>query len=197
LTAAVRLISGWGWRVKADPARREPGSVGVEMVEPALSEATEFDPRWPLRISIPDLIAGDVQDRLVRRDEISLRRQLFRGLAKLFKRAATFKGPGGGGFWLAPHWWFVEGMGREDAESASEEGSAPPLVGPAYHRVLPARSRQHLHRVLRATQIDMIFVEDGVGYRKVEKVLRVVMELFDVHALPRPGRFRGTRFTAV
>ena len=160
---------------------------------PARSEADEFDPRWPLRVSPADLEAGVVRGRLDRRDEIQLRRQLFRGLAKLFRRASAFKGPGGGGFWLAPHWWFFDGLAREDADGG-DEPAAPPLVGPPYRRVLPARARQHAHRVLRATAVDMIFVEDGVGYRKVEKVLRVLLELYDVHGGNRRAEdlhFRG------
>jgi hypothetical protein len=191
---ARKLIAAWGWRVRTAPAAREPGSVGVELVGPARSEANEFDPRWPLRVSLADLGSGEVRQRLERRDEIQLRRQLLRGLAKLFKRAALFKGPGGGGLWFAPHWWFIEGIGREDAEVAADEPAAPPLVGPPYHRLLPPRARQHAHRVLRATQVDMIFVEDGVGYRKVEKVLRVLLELYDVHGGKRRAEelhFRG------
>ncbi|MBX9582090.1 MAG: hypothetical protein K2X87_17430, partial [Gemmataceae bacterium] len=167
--------------------------VGVEVVAPDRSEATEFDPRWPLRVSEADLAAGEVRGRLERRDEIQVRRQLFRGLAKLFKRASGFRGPGGGGYWLAPHWWFLEGLGREDAE-AGDDGAAPPLVGPPYSRALAARARQHAYRVLRATQVDMIFVEDGVGYRKLEKVLRVLLELYDVHGGKRRAEdlhFRG------
>ena len=190
---AARLIHGWGWRARTEPATRDPGAVGVEVVAPDQSAAAVFDPRWPLRVSAADLKAGAVRDRLGRRDEITLRRHLFRGLSKLFKRASAFKGPSGGGFWLAPQWWFIEGMGREDSEG-SEEGSAPPLVGPPYHRILPPRARQHAHQVLRATQVDMIFVEDGVSYRKVEKVLRVLMELFDKHAGQRRAEemhFRG------
>ena len=175
---AAQLIRAWGWKVQAAPRSREAGMVGVELVEPARSEATEFDPRWPLKVSLADLEAGDVRQRLARRDEIGVRRQLFKGLSKLFKRAALFKGPGGGGLWLAPHWWFVEGMSRDEGE---ESDDAPALVGPAYSRVLSPRARQHAHAVLRAAQVDMIFVEDGVSYRKVEKVLRVLAELFDVH----------------
>jgi hypothetical protein len=193
LRRAAALVARWGWRVRTGVSAREPGSVGVEVVESERSEATEFDPRWPLRLSVADLEAGEVRQRLDRRDEIQVRRQLFRGLAKLFKRAAMFKGPGGGGFLLAPHWWFIEGMGREDAEGA-DETAVPPLVGPPYHRVLPPRARQHAHRVLRATQVDMIFVEDGVSYRKVEKVLRVLTELYDVHGGRRRAEelhFRG------
>ena len=191
-TGAARFIRSWGWKVQVEPKLREPGTLGVEVVEPEHSQATEFDPRWPLKLSEADLAAGDVRERLDRRDEIQVRRYLFRGLAKLFKRASTFKGPGGGGYWLAPHWWFIEGMGREDSDG--NEDTAPPLVGPPYHRILPHRARQQIYRVLRATQIDMIFVEDGVSYRKLEKVLRVLLELYDVHGGKRKAEelhFRG------
>ena len=33
----------------------------------------------------------------------------------------------------------------------------------------------------------MIFVEDGVGFQKVEKVMRILMELYDIHG----GRLRA------
>ncbi len=189
---AARIARRWGWSVRTAPAPRETGQVGIEVVDGACSEATEFNPRWPLKVSVADLEAGAVKERLTRRDEIAVRRQLFRGLQKLFKRASVFKGPAGGGFWLAPHWWFVEGVGREDADSAGED--APPLVGPAYHRILPARARQHAHAVLRATQVDMIFIEDGVTFRNLERALRVLTELYDVHGGKRRAEemhFRG------
>lgn len=189
IRAAVRLIRSWGWRARSAPARRQSGEVGLVVVPPEESEAAEFDPRWPLKTSTSDLEAGAVKQRLDRRDEIQVRRQFFRGLQKLFKRASAFKGPVGGGFWLAPHWWFVDGIGREDAD-ANPEDSAPPLVGPPYHRAIPARARQHAHAFLRATQVDMIFVEDGVSFKNLERVLRVVTELFDVHG----GRRRAEDF---
>jgi hypothetical protein len=134
-----------------------------------------------------------VKQRLDRRDEIQLRRQLFRGLQKLFKRASVFKGPAGGGFWLAPHWWFVDGIGREDADSNPED-SAPPMVGPPYRRAIPPRARQHAHAMLRATHVDMIFVEDGITFKNLERVLRVIAELYDVHGGKRRAEelhFRG------
>lgn len=190
---AARIVRSWGWQVVTAPARRTRDHVGLVVVPPELSEADEFDPRWPLRVSVADLRAGAVRSRLQRRDEIQLRRQLIRGLQKLFKRAAAFKGPGGGGFWLAPHWWFVEGLGREDAD-ASGPDSAPPLVGPPYHQMIPARARQHAHAVLRATHVDMIFVEDGVTFKNLERVLRVILELYDVHGGRRRAEehhFRG------
>ncbi len=191
-TLAARVVTGWGWRVKAAAEAKESGDVGVVVVPQDRSEATEFDPGWPLKVSVADLADGSVRPRLERRDEVQLRRHLFRGLSKLFRRAAPFKGPGGGGFWLAPQWWFIEGMGREDADGSPDD--APKLVGPPYHRAFPSRTRQHAHGVLRATAVDMIFVEDGVGHRKVEKVLRVLLELYDVHGGKRRAEemhFRG------
>ena len=142
-------------------------------------------------MSAADLEEGKVkQNGVARRDEgFKVRRLLFRGLQKLFKRASEFKGPGGGGFWLAPHWWFVDGIGREEPEE-----TAPPLVGPPYHRAIPARARQHAHAVLRATQVDMVFVEDGVTFKNIERVLRVITELYDVHGGQRRAEelhFRG------
>ena len=190
---AVRAVRAWGWRVRSSPKPRRTGQIGVIVVPQELSEATEFDPRWPLKVSIADLEAGEVKQRLDRRDEIAVRRQLFRSLQKLFKRASAFKGPGGGGFWLAPHWWFVEGVGREDSDTTGED-AAPPLVGPPYARAIPARARQHAHAVLRATQVDMIFIEDGVTFKNLERVLRVITELYDVHGGKRRAEelhFRG------
>jgi hypothetical protein len=190
--AAAGRIRRWGGRPRTVHAPKDRATTGVELVAAEQSEATEFDPRWPLRVSLADLDGPAVFDRLARRDEIQLRRQFFRGLGKLFRRASAFKGPGGGGFWFAPHWWFIECLGREDADGGEE--TAPPLVGPPYSRVLPVRSRQHLHAVLRATRVDMFFVEDGVDYRKLEKVIRVLMELYDIHGGKRVAEelhFRG------
>jgi hypothetical protein len=189
---AAAVARAWGWRVRRAPAPRAPGEVRVEIVPDERSEAIEFNPHWPLKVSLADLNNPLVKERLARRDEIATRRQLFRGLQKLFKRASAFKGPAGGGFWLAPHWWFVEGAGREDADATGDD--APPLVGPAYSAVLAPRARQHAHAVLRATHIDMIFIEDGVTYRNLERALRVLTELYDVHGGQRRAEelhFRG------
>jgi hypothetical protein len=189
---AAAAVRAWGWRVRSVPARRAAGEVGVEVVPAERSEATEFDPVWPLKVSAADVEGGGVRPRLERRDEIAVRRQLFRGLKKLFKRASAFKNPGGGGFWLAPHWWFVEGVGREDADAGGDP--SPPLVGPPYSRAIPPRARQHAHAILRATQVDMVFVEDGVTFKALERVLRVVAEVYDVHGGRRRAEeqhFRG------
>jgi hypothetical protein len=187
---AAKAIQSWSWKVRTPQTPRERGQVGVAIVPQEQSEATEFDPRWPLKVSVADLQNGKVKERLDRRDEIQVRRQLFRGLQKLFKRVSEFKGPGGGGFFLAPHWWFVDRVGREDADTED----SPVHVGPPYHRIIPPRARQHAHAILRSTEVDVIFVEDGVTFKNLERVLRVITELHDVHGGKRRAEelhFRG------
>jgi hypothetical protein len=48
--------------------------------------------------------------------------------------------------------------------------------------------------MLRALEVDLIYVEHGVGHRKLEKVLRAAAELYDVHGGRRRAEehhFRG------
>jgi hypothetical protein len=180
LTQAAAIIAGWGWTARVAPGKPPAGQVGVELVADADSQAAEFDPRWPLKLSLTDLGAGAVRDRLARRDEIQVRRQATRGIEVLFKRAVRERKRRGGGYVFAPHWWFQVGLERHDPDAGP--GDAPPrLAGPPFGWVFPARVRQHFHQVLRAVQVDIVYVEDGVGHRSVVKVLRALFELYDVH----------------
>lgn len=192
---ANALIARWGWRTRLAPAAREPGDVGVELVPPPRSEATEFDPRWPLKVSLPDLADGAVRARLERRDEIQVRRQFFRGLARLLKALKAAAPAPGGGYWIAPHWWFIETVQWEEPDRPRADDAEPLRpIGPGFDRVFPPRVRQHLYRVLRATAVDLIYLEGGVGPRKLEKVLRGLFEVFDVHGGRRRAEdhhFRG------
>lgn len=180
-TAATwRAIRRWGFRVTRGARSRE--HVGLRIVAPAQSEAMEFNPDWPLRVSPADLDGTLVRDRVARRDELQLRRQFFRSLAVVIKGARAAAPTRGGGFLVAPHYWFIPAVLWADPEHGpdAEEDILRPL-GPTFRRVIPVRARQYIHRVLRATQIDAIFLEDGIGHRKLEKVLRAVLELYDIH----------------
>ena len=58
-----------------------------------------------------------------------------------------------------------------------------PLIrawNPRTVRILPRCVRHHIYRILRAVQIDMIYVEDGVGFRRFSRVLRLMFEHFDI-----------------
>jgi hypothetical protein len=191
---ATALIGRWGWRTRLAPVTRERGDVGVELVPPARSEATEFDPRWPLKVSLPDLAEGAVRDRLERRDEIQVRRQFFRGLDRLLKALKTAAPASGGGYWIAPHWWFIETVQWEEPDRRTDDAEPLRPIGPGFDRVFPPRVRQHLHRVLRATEVDLIYLEGGVGPRKLERVLRSLFEVYDIHGGKRRAEdhhFRG------
>ena len=91
----------------------------------------------------------------------------------------------GGGYWLAPHWWFFNGLGREDGDASKRaedgEGSLR-SVGPPFSSVFGRRSRQHLHQILRGVEIDVIYVEDGVNLKQIVQVFRAIFEIYDVHA---------------
>jgi hypothetical protein len=169
-----------GWRLAMNP-KPEPVSVCIAIVDAKESQAREFEPTWPLKVTLEDLKNDIVRDRLTRRDELQLRRLGFRGLAKLFKK--TGKGSTGDGYLFAPHWWFIDGIGRE-ADSPDESDDEIGLqsvrrVGQSYDSVLPPRVRQHWHAVLRATQLDLMFIEDGVKPKSIEKVLRQILTYYD------------------
>ena len=180
IQAATRVIRSWGWRARSAPAPHQPGEVRIVVVPELESEAREFDracasrcvsPTWRLAKSGNDWVGG-TKSRFA---------ASYSGACKDSSNAPAPSRAAGGGFWLAPHWWFVDGVGREDADANSDD-TAPPLVGPPYHRAIPARVRQQAHAMLRATQVDMIFIEDGVTFKNIERVLRIVTELYDVHA---------------
>ncbi|MFO0937944.1 MAG: hypothetical protein U0798_15690 [Gemmataceae bacterium] len=191
-------IGGWGWDLTVGPLPSGSQDVGIRIVPNELSEAREFDPGWPLKVSLEDLATESLKDRLVRRDEIQLRRYGFRGLKKLFKRAGLQKGTGGSGVLFAPHWWFIEGLDREEEPDGDgdEDYDIGRLrrVGPSYDSILSPRVRQHWYTVLRAAEIDLIFIEDGVNYKSFERVLRQILEIYDRSAGQRKAEdhfFRG------
>ena len=123
-------------------------------------------------------------DRLTRRVEIQQRRHVATALERLFKFTARREFANGQGFWVAPHFWFIAGLTRDAQEEEIDLADSPMLsgtVGPAFYRVMPRNARHHMFQVLRALQIDLIFVEDGVRYRRFSKVLRRLFDLYDKH----------------
>lgn len=181
---AARLVRRWGFRSAFAPVpETHSRPVGLALVSPDKSEATEFDPRWPLKVSVDDLRGPVVKDRVARRDEIQLRRRFLKCLAKLLKQSSLIVPENGGGFWIAPQWWFVETLLWEAPPKGKshDHGAVLRPVGPTFENLFGPRVRQHLHAILQSTQIDLIYLEDGVSPRKLEKVLRELFEIHDVH----------------
>lgn len=179
--AARAILQQRGWQARFAPEKPQPLDVRIELVEGARPAP---DDAWPLRLDAEALADDLVMDRLARRDEIQKRRRLTAGLERLFKHAARFQYRNGSGFWIAPHYWFVPGFSRdtpEDELNLAEGTILTGIIGPPYHRLLPQSVRHHAYRILRALQVDLIFVEDGVGFKRFVRIFRMMFEVFDVH----------------
>jgi hypothetical protein len=179
----TRHFRAQGWAVRWAPQPSQPTDVCVMLVaDPAPADPDRVS--WPLRVTVAELLAETVRKRLARRAEIQLRRQLVAGLKRLFKQAASRKYQRGTGLWIAPHLWFIPGISRDSREDELdlEQGTIlSGMVGMPYHRVFPRSVRNHVYLILRALHIDLIFVEDGVGFRRFCRVLRMMFELYDVY----------------
>lgn len=171
------------WSLRWAPAKRSSTDVPVVLVSQPVESGIE-GPSWPLRVTVEELLSDTVLKRLARRAEIQMRRRLISGLERLFKQAASRKYQRGTGLWLAPHLWFIPGASRDTREDEAdfEQGSIlSGMVGMPYHRIFPRCVRHHAYEILRALQIDLIFVEDGVGFRRFCRVLRMMFERYDMH----------------
>src|SRR5262249_46392032 len=67
------LFAGRGWRTQFAPAEPDTCAARIELVPAEQSQATEFDPVWPLKVSLTDLEDGAVMSRLTKRVEIQCR----------------------------------------------------------------------------------------------------------------------------
>jgi hypothetical protein len=185
-----KLFRERDWRVEFATAKADSCAVPVELVEASKSQAREFDPGWPLKISLDDLDEPGVLERLARRGEIQLRRRIVAALEKMFKWVARRDFNNGHGFWVAPHFWFILGLSRDAQEEEVDLAECTLLsgtVGPAYFRMMPRLARHHLFQMLRALHVDLIFVEDGVSFRRFTRVLRRLFEVFDKHEGKKPA----------
>jgi len=174
-------VRGDGWDVRFAPALPRPTDVQVKLE----AESGGAPPaRWPRQIKPEDLEDTDSLRRLHRRDEIQKRRLLIRGLRKLFKRAArrTFKN--GEGFWIGLQHWYVMGLSRDTDEEELDmaEGALfTEIIGAPYHVAFSRPVRHYFGKMMARLEVDLMFVEDGVGFHRLQKVLRVLFEIYDIH----------------
>jgi hypothetical protein len=168
-----------GWNVRFSPSCRRRVDVPVQFA--AGSPTDEAD---ALVVSVEAFQHPDFLWRLNRRAELHYRRLVVRGLQRLFKRAARRSTDKGHGVWIGLQHWFIMGMGRDD-EDSSEDREATALdrvIGVPFHRLFPRACRFDHRRMMEALQVDLIFVEDGVSFRRFVRVLRVLFETYDMHA---------------
>lgn len=178
--------AGWLARFAPEP----PRSTDVRVrIAPDAAPPDEFDPftRWPLALPVEALDSEATLALLSRRRIVLLRRHIGKGLRRLFKHAARAPRGRGHGVWIGLQHWFQVGLTR-DAEPEAEPGlesqdraGLAPILGPAYHLLFLRAARRHYARVLHALEVDLIFVEDGLGFRRFRRALGVLYETYDVH----------------
>ena len=163
------------------PAPAKRGDVQI-----AIAESNEPVPEEgpTLRFTLEQLSQPQTLERIARRDVIQRRRHLLRGLRSIFRTAAARKGRSGSGYWVAPQFWFVDGLTRDEFDD--EDTNMLDVIPPLYYKILPRPARRHFFDVTRALAVDLIFVEDGVGYRNLRRVLRVLFERYDIDGGRRP-----------
>lgn len=152
----------------------DPTNVRVAWSDEPLERELRAGPDGSLALSSHGLTDRRTRERLVRRALLARRRVLVRRLERLFKIAARRRYVRGAGFWLAPHLWFITHLSRDDDDEDLW------LVGPSYRSFVPRAARHYLYTVLAATGIDLVFVEDGVGFRRLKRVLAMLFEYHDM-----------------
>jgi len=203
-TSIRQAFARHAWRVRFDPRPRQPLDVGLVVADAALPDGAGRN-QWPLVITPPDSARPGFWVRLQRRDEIQLRRHFLTGLESLLKSAKQ-RSRGGMGYWLSPHFWFISGLmrdtrpGEEGDFDLTDDPILTAAIGTPYHRAFARAARHHLYHVMRGTRIDLIFVEDGLSFKRLRRALRVLFEVYDVHGGRRPAEevdFRGLPGTRV
>lgn len=168
--ARAHLVTA-GFAFAGRHARRRATEVPIELVE---REGTDASREWPRRVSSDELADGALHAALRRRSELLCRRALRKGLERIFKEAARRKFERGSGYWVAPHHWFVTHLTRDVDEDVLGH------VGPSYARAIPLAARRHFHQVLGALEVDLLFVEDGVRFSSLKRVLAMLFEHYDI-----------------
>jgi hypothetical protein len=178
-----------GWRMRFASAAVRPTDVPIDVVDDPPATTSGETVRWPLRVSADSLRDPATVERLRRRGEIQYRRLLVNGLRFLFKRAARPPRRRGSGMWIALQHWFVLGLTRDvDADESREGVHYNETVGPPYYRVFPPPVRMHFYEICRSLEIDLIFVENGVSFRRLVRVLRVMFETYDMFGGREPAK---------
>jgi hypothetical protein len=173
-----------GWKIRTSHASPRPLDVCVQLVRDPTPIAEDADVTWPMQVRALDLLDPDVYWRLERRLSVLQRRQLLAGIRKLFKVAARRKYANGTGYWVAPHLWPILGLCRDTDDDDFNDRDSTILshtIGPHYRRVLAHAARHHAYQILSGVEVDMILVEDGVGFQRFRRVLRMLFEVYDIH----------------
>ena len=176
----VEHIKAAGMRAARGPVEGEAGDVEVIVTEHVAPRDPLMPGTWPRATTSAELRTPATLEALRARDRARRRRELKRRLARLLKEASAAD-RNTLGYWIAPHLAFVTHL---SSESDDEDGETV-THGPPYWRVLSRAARSHMFEVLEALEIDLLFVERGVGHRRLARVLDLLFEYYDLFGARR------------
>lgn len=176
--------SGWAVQIGSKPPSEDRADLWIRPENSAVEDTPAGGRRPPptVRLDPLSLSEEELSRKLDRLDNVWKRRRLHRALKRLFKFAARRSYKNGSGYIFAPHYWFVPGFTRdEDEDELNFEDNSDGTIGPGYRELLGTRLRRYLREIFDAADIDLIYIEDGVGYRGLRRVMTVLLEVFDIH----------------
>ena len=171
-TTLAKDLADRGFQVVAPGSTGLASAVTLPVAEAPAGEALPLT--WPPTLTPGEALAPSALAGTRRHHAVRCRREITRALEKAFKQAAAREFRNGSGFWVAPHLWFVQGLQRDTDEEDPDLREATILedwVGEPWHRTMSLPARHHFFQVMARAPLDLIFVEDGVGYRRLRKVL--------------------------
>jgi hypothetical protein len=147
--------------------------LGVPLQIGEKAAQSSFDDREWFRTITRDELGTKALHQAIRRRSTQICRRAFRhGIRRALKFAQQRQYEKGSGYWIAPHLWFVTHLTRDEDEETNIFGN----IGQPWRTLIPMAARSEFYGLLRRLQIDLLFVEDGVRPKAVERVLQ---SLFD------------------
>lgn len=177
-------LAAAGWRAAFDGEERAPDALRLVLVDEEPDPFEEFYRQGPRRATLAALEDPARRATLVRARDIHLRRRLTKGLRAALVRARRRRYARGNGFWVAPQYWFVTGLSRDEVEEGPNGGGDylfEQILGAPWEQTIPWASRAWFYEVCRDLEVDLIFLEDGLGWKRLRSVLDVLFEVHDVH----------------
>ena len=185
-----RLFDARGWRIRYPPEPPRATDVRLRLVDSPMPRPPGG---WPLSVSTRALEVPELMDLIARRDVVQRRRLLRRGLERLLEELRGRDFEKGGGFWIAPHLWFVSAVTRDTEEEDLSEDGLNNELGTPYARLFPLAVRHHLHQVLRVVEVDIILLEDGVRWSAFRRVIDRIL----LHHDEGRGRIEERDFSGI
>lgn len=122
--------------------------------------------------------------RVRRRSEIAARREIIRGLERLIKPLARQRQTAPAGIIIGLQHWFMLGLasdGDRESRFLRERTILDQVLSWPFYRTISHSARHHYWKLAKGLDLDLVYLEKGLTFRRFVKVLRVMFEVYDMH----------------